>query len=475
MKKKLALALSFVAILASHFILDAQAACTNNFPSSLNNYTSGQCIPSAWGNALEAKMGINKSAVTTSLDYQINAIFTSYGSEQVASSAISWINYETASSPSSTWLKPGNNLSELTSTSTARTNLGLTQTATLASTTWLKVSNNLSDLNSTSSARTNIGFTNGTNISISGLGAISFNGTLPIANGGTATTTAPADGQYFGANSAVPTWKSFIAGNNISLTNTTTGTIIAAISSSTAAGNDTYVQYNNGGTFGATSTFTFTSSTKTLSVLNFTVTGFVSSTSLFQRQIFTTTTAWTVPTNTTMIFVSGIGPGGGGGGGKQGVNSGGGGGSGAYILRMPTSTTPGSVITITIGATGQGGNQATGTAGGQTSINNWIILNGGGGGGIGPAGIGATSSVAGVFLTGNSASGTAGGGAAGGGGASLLSPGWICVGGNGGSAGGGDAATSTVGYGCGGGGGGQNGATNGLGAAATPSIVYIEY
>lgn len=39
---------------------------------------------------------------------------------------------------SSTWLKVANNLSDLVSTSSARSNLGLTDTATLASSTWIK-------------------------------------------------------------------------------------------------------------------------------------------------------------------------------------------------------------------------------------------------------------------------------------------------------------------------------------------------
>jgi hypothetical protein len=60
--------------------------CGQVFPTSLNNYVAGCTIPSSWGNALEAKLGITQSNTTTSLDYQINHIFTSYGSEIVASS-----------------------------------------------------------------------------------------------------------------------------------------------------------------------------------------------------------------------------------------------------------------------------------------------------------------------------------------------------------------------------------------------------
>lgn len=62
---------------------------------------------------------------------------------------------------SSAWLVKSSNLSDLTSTSTARDNLGLADTATLASSTWAKTANNLSDLNSTSTARNNLGIGTG--------------------------------------------------------------------------------------------------------------------------------------------------------------------------------------------------------------------------------------------------------------------------------------------------------------------------
>lgn len=44
--------------------LIAQAACTphtNTFPTSTNNYASGDCIPSAWANSLETFLGTNSS------------------------------------------------------------------------------------------------------------------------------------------------------------------------------------------------------------------------------------------------------------------------------------------------------------------------------------------------------------------------------------------------------------------------------
>lgn len=57
----------------------------------------------------------------------------------------------------SAFLQPSNNLSEITSASTARINLGLGTAATANTGIFLQASNNLSDLGSASTARTNLG------------------------------------------------------------------------------------------------------------------------------------------------------------------------------------------------------------------------------------------------------------------------------------------------------------------------------
>lgn len=92
MKRLLAAIASAALILTGITAFDATVTyatnCGNVFPASLNNYVTGCTIPSSWANALEGKIGVNQSASTTSLDYQINHIFTSYGSETVASSAL---------------------------------------------------------------------------------------------------------------------------------------------------------------------------------------------------------------------------------------------------------------------------------------------------------------------------------------------------------------------------------------------------
>ena len=64
-----------------------------------------------------------------------------------------------------TKLAIANNLSDLNNVGTARTNLGLGTASTSASTDFLAVSNNLSDLNNAGTARTNLGLVIGTDVS----------------------------------------------------------------------------------------------------------------------------------------------------------------------------------------------------------------------------------------------------------------------------------------------------------------------
>lgn len=72
--KKIVLAsLLSSAIISAHFVLDAHAiVCTNTFPASYNNYVTGNCIPSAWGNTLEQVLGLWNA--TSSSDNAFNEL-----------------------------------------------------------------------------------------------------------------------------------------------------------------------------------------------------------------------------------------------------------------------------------------------------------------------------------------------------------------------------------------------------------------
>jgi hypothetical protein len=83
-------------------------------------------------------------------------------------------------------------------------------------------------------------------------------GTLPVANGGTGLTTTPANGALDIGNGTGFTRTTLTAGSNITITNSAGGISIAASGGSTSpAGSTTQIQYNNAGSFGASSGFVF--------------------------------------------------------------------------------------------------------------------------------------------------------------------------------------------------------------------------
>jgi hypothetical protein len=120
----------------------------------------------------------------------------------------------------------------------------------------------------------------GSPVTSSGTLAITYSGTaLPIANGGTGQTTASA---AFNALSPVTSTGDLIIGNGtnsstrlgigtntyVLTSNGTTATWAAPASGGSVAGSNTQVQYNNSGAFGASSAFTYASSTLTAPVVS---------------------------------------------------------------------------------------------------------------------------------------------------------------------------------------------------------------
>ena len=61
-----------IPVLAALFIAGVILA-TNTFPTTLNDWSSGETIESDWADALETKIGADSSAVTTSLDYLLTS------------------------------------------------------------------------------------------------------------------------------------------------------------------------------------------------------------------------------------------------------------------------------------------------------------------------------------------------------------------------------------------------------------------
>lgn len=169
-------------------------------------------------------------------------------------------------------------------------------------------------------------------------------GTLPVANGGTGSTSLTA--------------------NNVLLGNGTSAVQVVAPGTS---GN---VLTSNG--------TTWTSSTPSGSA---------------NIQTFTSSGTWTKPAGASFVMVEAWGGGGGGGSGKKAtsgvVNGGTGGGGGAYAYRLFKASDLSATETITIGAGGAGGAaQASttdgnnGSNGGDTSFGTKLYV-GGGGGGVG--------------------------------------------------------------------------------------------
>jgi hypothetical protein len=229
--------------------LSASAACTpisSTYPGSLDTFVANDCIPSSWANQLEQKLGITSSSVTSSLDYQINNLFTSYGSEIVKATSTTGL------------LQTLNNLSDLTNLVSARANLGLGSAATHPFSDFLPSSTPYSTV-STSSANSwtqlqtlNNGLTvNGTTTLASTTSALveatSTGQVIPYpgstCSAGTAYTGLSATGTpvctAFGSSnvstSSANTWSQVQSTNGVSNTGNATSTSIEVTGTSTAS------------------------------------------------------------------------------------------------------------------------------------------------------------------------------------------------------------------------------------------------
>lgn len=248
-------------------------------------------ISSSTGNTIYLIKASNLSDLTSTSSARTNIGYTgglkitisSTGTISLTTSSISQFANDSGYLTSiSGALLIANNLSDLGSTSSARTNIGYTgglkitisSTGTISVSTtsisqWnndsgyltslsgaLLAANNLSDLNSTSTARTNIGFTATSPITLSGLGAFGCATCIATNTGNWVGTWANAtSGTYYPASNP----SGFITTSTNNFGGITTSTYNASITIATAAPLGGGGQLSNNGTLSLTCTGCLTS------------------------------------------------------------------------------------------------------------------------------------------------------------------------------------------------------------------------
>lgn len=145
-----------------------------SFPSTKSSWSSGQTITSAWGNALEDKIGVDSSADTNSLDYKVNHI----GANDIVLSSgkalkVGSANLAFAAGTASYYLGGAGNLS-----STATSSLGMGSAALAAVETNgfnVAVGNQALELVTSGATNTAVGY-KALNANVTGIGNIAIGG-----------------------------------------------------------------------------------------------------------------------------------------------------------------------------------------------------------------------------------------------------------------------------------------------------------
>jgi hypothetical protein len=166
-----------------------------------------------------------------------------------------------ATQNTSAFLQSSNNLSDISNAGTARTNLGLGSAAVLNSSTFLQVANNLSDVNNSATARSNISAYATTGGTISGAVTINSNSanSLIVGPNGTTNPTLNIDSSIASTATGLNI-QGQVAGSGIKLSVLSSGTNEGLIFNTKGTGNFQFTPGSN-----STTAFVITNAANTIS------------------------------------------------------------------------------------------------------------------------------------------------------------------------------------------------------------------